>query len=177
MISAGLSFSISAYAIRNEVRSNGIRDFTFKPDPETSMRTSARNHFAGHIADVKSGAVNDEVILRTDDGLDIVAIITQGGAASLGLERNSTAFALVKASSVLVLVDFDSHKISARNCIAGTVSAVVKGAVNAEVEISVPEGAKIVSIITNDSVDRLGLAVGKPATAIFKASSVIVGIE
>ncbi|MFB9128524.1 transporter [Paraburkholderia dipogonis] len=135
MIGAGLSFSISAYAIRNEVRSIGIRDFTF-----TGVR------------------------LATD-------------ATSLGLERDSTAFALVKASSVLVLVDFDRHKISARNCIAGAVSAAVKGAVNAEVEISVPEGAKIVSIMTNDSADRLGLAVGKPATAIFKGASVIVGVE
>lgn len=63
--------------------------WTFKPEPEKRMRTSARNHFAGHIAD----------------------------------------------------------------------------------------GEKIVSIITNESVDRLGLAVGKPTTAIFKASGVIVGVE
>jgi molybdopterin-binding protein len=41
----------------------------------------------------------------------------------------------------------------------------------------IADGEKIVSIITNESVDRLGLAVGKPATAIFKASGVIVGVE
>ncbi|KVD96387.1 transporter [Burkholderia stagnalis] len=141
------------------------------------MRTSARNHFAGQVTAVKAGAVNDEVTLRTPDGLDIVAVITHGSAASLGLAAGSAAFALVKASSVVVMVDVDSNKVSARNCIAGTVSSVTKGAVNAEVAIAAPGGAQIVAIVTNDSVDRLGLVSGATATAIFKASSVIVGVE
>ena len=46
------------------------------------MRTSARNHFAGQVGAVKPGAVNDEITLRTQDGLDIVAVITHGSAAS-----------------------------------------------------------------------------------------------
>ncbi|KVQ05516.1 transporter [Burkholderia ubonensis] len=141
------------------------------------MRTSARNHFAGQVTAVKAGAVNDEITLRTQDGLDIVAVITHGSAASLGLSAGSAAFALVKASSVVVMVDADSSKVSARNCIAGTVSSVTKGAVNSEVAIAAPGGAQIVAIVTNDSVERLGLAGGKAATAIFKASSVIVGVE
>ncbi|PQV44711.1 molybdopterin-binding protein [Paraburkholderia sp. BL21I4N1] len=86
------------------------------------------------------------------------------------------AFALVKASSVIVMVDVAKNQVSARNCIAGTVSAVTKGAVNSEVTISAG-GAQIAAIITNDSVDRLALANGKAATAIFKASSVIIGVD
>lgn len=140
------------------------------------MRTSARNHLAGEVAEVKHGAVNDEVTLRTPDGLEIVAIITHGSAASLGLAAGKPAFALIKASSVIVMVDVAKSQVSARNCIAGTVSAVTKGAVNSEVTIAA-SGAQIAAIITNESVDRLGLASGKPATAIFKASSVIVGVD
>ncbi|EKS9799497.1 MULTISPECIES: TOBE domain-containing protein [Burkholderia] len=141
------------------------------------MRTSARNHFAGEVGAVKTGAVNDEITLRTQDGLDIVAVITHGSAASLGLAAGSKAFALVKASSVIVMVDVDNSKVSARNCVAGTVSSVAKGAVNSEVVIQAAGGAEIVAIVTNDSVDRLGLASGTAASAIFKASSVIVGVE
>ncbi len=141
------------------------------------MRTSARNQFEGQVVEVMNGAVNDQITLRTKDGLDLVAIITHGSAASLGLTQGIAAFALVKASSVIVMVDVTSNQVSARNCIAGTVSAVTKGAVNAEVTIAAPGGAQIAAIITNESVDRLGLASGKPATAIFKASSVIVGVD
>jgi molybdate transport system regulatory protein len=141
------------------------------------MRTSARNQFEGQVVEVLNGAVNDQVTLRTKDGLDVVAIITHGSATSLGLAQGKAAFALVKASSVIVMVDMSSQQVSARNCIAGTVSDVTKGAVNAEVTIAAPGGAQIAAIITNESVDRLGLARGKPASAVFKASSVIVGVE
>ncbi|WP_297355510.1 molybdopterin-binding protein [Paraburkholderia sp.] len=141
------------------------------------MRTSARNQFEGNVVELKQGAVNDEVTLRTQDGLEIVAVITHGSATSLGLAEGKPAIALVKASSIMVMVDVKSSQVSARNCIAGTVSAVTKGAVNSEVEIAAPNGAQIAAIITNESVDRLGLAAGKSATAIFKASSVIVGVE
>jgi molybdate transport system regulatory protein len=143
---------------------------------EHDMRTSARNQFIGEVAEVKHGAVNDEVTLRTQDGLEIVAIITHGSATSLGLAAGKKAFALVKASSVIVMVDVAKSQVSARNCFAGTVSAVTKGAVNSEVVIGAGS-AQIAAIITNDSVERLGLASGKAATAIFKASSVIVGVD
>ncbi len=141
------------------------------------MRTSARNHFTGNVTEVKAGAVNDEITLRTSEGLDIVAIITHGSAASLGLAAGKPAFALVKASSVIVMVDANSSQVSARNCLTGTIASVTKGAVNSEVIISAAGGAQIAAIVTNDSVDRLGLASGKTASAIFKASSVIVGVD
>lgn len=141
------------------------------------MRTSARNHFTGNVTEVKAGAVNDEITLRTSEGLDIVAIITHGSAASLGLAAGKPAFALVKASSVIVMVDANSSQVSARNCLTGTIASVTKGAANSEVIISAAGGAQIAAIVTNDSVDRLGLASGKTASAIFKASSVIVGVD
>lgn len=140
------------------------------------MRTSARNHFTGQITEVKTGAVNDEVTLRTQDGLDIVAVITHGSATSLGLAAGKPAFALVKASSVIVMVDA-TDKVSARNRVAGTVTAVTKGAVNSEVIVASASGAEIAAIITNESVDRLGLSSGSAASAIFKASSVIIGVD
>ncbi|AXF13824.1 TOBE domain-containing protein [Paraburkholderia caledonica] len=140
------------------------------------MQTSARNQFAGEVTKVTHGAVNDEVTLRTADGLEIVAIITHGSATSLGLAAGKKAFALVKASSIIVMVDVAKNQVSARNCIAGTVTAVTKGAVNSEVIIGAG-GAQIAAVVTNESAERLGLAAGNAATAIFKASSVIIGVQ
>ena len=68
-------------------------------------------------------------------------------------------------------------KISARNILKGKVVKIVRGAVNSEVIIELPGGTRLVSIITNSSVENLGLAEGKEAYAIIKASNVMVGID
>ncbi len=66
-------------------------------------------------------------------------------------------------------------KISARNMLAGTITKVAKGAVNAEVDLTLKGGEKIAAVITNESVDALGLRDGKAAFAIIKANWVIIG--
>ena len=68
-------------------------------------------------------------------------------------------------------------KISARNMLKGKIKRIKPGAVNTEVILELPGGFEIVSIITKESADRLGLAVGKEAYAIIKASNVMIGIE
>lgn len=68
-------------------------------------------------------------------------------------------------------------KLSARNVIKGKVVKVVKGAVNSEVVLELPGGTQVVSIITNSSVDALGLVEGKEAFAVIKASNVMVAVE
>lgn len=65
--------------------------------------------------------------------------------------------------------------ISARNQLTGTVSAIEEGAVNAIVKLDVAEGVAISSTISMEAVKELGLAVGKEATAIIKATSVMIG--
>lgn len=140
------------------------------------MKTSARNQFEGRVTALKTGAVNDEVEITTAQGVTIVAIVTHESAVGLGLALGKAAIALVKAPSVIVVTDGGGVRFSARNNLAGTVARVQAGAVNAEVVIDVPGGVSVAAIVTQDSADRLGLAVGKPATAIFKASSVIVGV-
>ncbi len=68
-------------------------------------------------------------------------------------------------------------KISARNMLKGKVVRILPGAVNTEITIELPGGVRVVSIITNASVENLGLAVGKEAYAIIKASNVMIGVE
>ena len=141
-----------------------------------NMKTSARNQFVGTITSLRSGAVNDEVEITLPSGQRIVAVVTQDSAQSLGLRTKMTAIALVKASSIVVATDLDGAKLSARNQLPGKVSAVTPGAVNAEVVIDLDGGGSIAAIVTEGSVKSLGLAVGKKAIALFKATSVIVAV-
>ena len=67
-------------------------------------------------------------------------------------------------------------KISARNQLKGKITEVKKGTTTAHVQIDI--GGKIITAsITNDSVDRLGLAAGKDAYAVIKASDVMVAVD
>ncbi|KXB32016.1 transporter [Dechloromonas denitrificans] len=65
-------------------------------------------------------------------------------------------------------------KISARNVFEGQITALRDGQVNAEVEVTTPGGDRIVAIVTEGSVQALGLAVGQPAIAYVKAPWVML---
>lgn len=65
-------------------------------------------------------------------------------------------------------------KISARNVFEGSITALVDGKVNAEVEVTTPGGDRIVAVVTEGSVASLELAVGKPVVAYVKAPWVMV---
>ncbi len=68
-------------------------------------------------------------------------------------------------------------KLSARNMLKGKVTQVKPGTVNTEVILELPGGAHIVAIITKESAENLGLAVGKSAYAVIKASSVMIAVD
>ncbi len=68
-------------------------------------------------------------------------------------------------------------KLSARNQLKGTVTEINEGAVNAIVKIDIGGGNVISATISMASVKELGLAVGKEAYAVIKATSVMVGID
>ncbi len=140
------------------------------------MVTSARNQFHGHVRGIVPGAVNDEIQLEVASGLQVVATITHDSVRSLGLEVGAPAFALVKASSVIVANDVEGARYSARNCFTGSVSRISRGAVNDEVVVDLGNGCSMVAIITRESTQALGLEQGVRATVLFKASSVIVGV-
>jgi len=69
------------------------------------MQTSARNVLKGTIRNLTHGAVNTEVIIEIAPGVEVVSIITKASAERLGLAVGSSAYAIVKASDVMVGVD------------------------------------------------------------------------
>jgi molybdopterin-binding protein len=68
-------------------------------------------------------------------------------------------------------------RISARNVLKGKVGKVTQGAVNSEVTVELPNGVKIVSVITKSSVKNLGLKKGKEVYAVIKASNVMIAVD
>ncbi len=141
------------------------------------MKVSARNAFKGNISAIQSGAVNAEVILTLPGGDSLVAIVTQDSIKSLGLTVGKKVVALVKAPWVMLAAGDSKLLFSARNQLKGSVSKVIMGAVNSEVSLTLPGGADVFAVVTNDAVSELQLAPGKPATAIIKASHVILAVE
>jgi molybdopterin-binding protein len=69
------------------------------------MRLSARNVLKGRIKKVKVGAVNTEVILEIGQGVEVVSIITKESAENLQLATGKDAYAVIKASNVMIAVD------------------------------------------------------------------------
>ena len=141
-----------------------------------TMKASARNQLTGKITGVRVGATYAEVDVSLKGGETLCASVTKESVDSLGLAVGGDVIALIKAPLVMIVKDFGGYKLSARNQLAGTVSRVQKGSVNAEVVIELAGGDAIAATITNDSVDSLGLAVGETATAVFKAGAVILGV-
>jgi molybdate transport system regulatory protein len=140
------------------------------------MKISARNVFKSKVTAVKTGAVNSEIDLTTAGGDKIVAVVTNDSVKSLGLAVGKEATALIKASSVLVLADGAGVKLSARNCLTGKITKITEGPVSAEVSIALSGGGSVHATITHDASAELGLKVGATATAVFKASSVILAV-
>ena len=140
------------------------------------MKVSARNVFRGTVSAVVDGAVNAEVELTLPGGDRIVAIVTEGSVRELGLAVGKEAVAFVKAPWVMLLAGPADIRFSARNQLSGTVSALSKGAVNSEVAITLAGGTVVHSVVTNEAVMELGLKVGDAATALIKASHVVLGV-
>src|SRR5574338_238460 len=120
------------------------------------MKISARNVFDGTVEAVKLGAVNSEVDVTLAGGKPVLAII--------------------KASSVMILTEGNGVKLSARNRLEGTISALTEGPVSTEVALTLANGNVVSATITHAASVALGLKVGTKATAIFKAPSVIIGV-
>jgi molybdate transport system regulatory protein len=132
------------------------------------MKISARNTFAGTVTKVARGAVNSEVDLTLKGGEKIAAVITNDSVDSLGLKEGKAAFAIVKASWVIIGKDLHKVKMSAK---------IAEGAVNSEVTLRLGGGSMLTAIITNESTHSLELKEDEHACAAFKASSVIIGVE
>lgn len=139
------------------------------------MKLSARNQFAGTVTKITEGAVNGIVTIDVS-GTPVSATISMTAIRELGLEPGKKAYAVIKATEVMVGLG-EHLTLSARNQFPGRVLSVEKGAVNSIVRIEALGGNTISATISNMAVEELGLEPGKAALAVIKATSVMVGID
>ncbi len=67
-------------------------------------------------------------------------------------------------------------RLSARNILPGTVIEIITGAVTSHVRLDLG-GSVVTAAITNEAVKELGLKVGAKASAVIKASDVMIGVD
>ncbi|AXK47912.1 molybdenum-binding protein [Aliarcobacter trophiarum LMG 25534] len=160
--------------IENLNRITDLNSGSLKTIRRLSMQISARNQIVGVIENITDGAVNSEVALKLKGENKIVSIITNSAVENLGLNKGDEVVAVIKSSNILLSTD-TNLKLSARNSLKGTIEAINVGAVNAEVIINIGNGDKVVSIVTMNSIEKMGLKVGTSVDAIIKASDIMIG--
>ena len=69
------------------------------------MKISARNSLKGKVKSIEIGAVNSEVVVELDNGLEVVSIITKDSAERLELAEGKEVYAVVKASDVMIAAE------------------------------------------------------------------------
>ena len=97
------------------------------------------------------------------------------GKVTFERQRNQRVLPADQLAPLIASLAGSSHTLSARNRMTGIVVAVKKDHVMAQVELACGD-FRIVSLMSRDACDALGLAVGKPATAVVKATNVIVEV-
>ena len=134
---------------------------------------SARNQFEGTVTKVQEGAVNGIVTVDVN-GTPVSATISMGSIENLGLKPGVKAYAVIKATDVMI--GKGRLELSARNQFPGRVTAVEEGAVNGLVKMEVLGGNTVTATISMGSIRDLGLKPGVDAVAVVKATSVMIGI-
>lgn len=92
----------------------------------------------------------------------------------IGSQRDSANRRIIPASEIDRLLAERASDMSARNRLTGVIKEIKREGLVAQVELQVTEPARVVAIITADAVDELGLQEGMKATAVVKATSVMI---
>ncbi len=147
---------------------------TLKTIGRLAMKISARNQIRGNIVLIQEDSVNAEVYIKLKSGYTIVSNITKASVINLNLKIDDEVTAFFKSSTVLLTKDLTLN-ISARNKLQGKIESINLGEINCEVIIDIGNSDKIASIVTSYSVKNLNLEVGIDASAIIKASDIMIG--
>lgn len=138
------------------------------------MKTSATNDWSGEVVSTHLGAVNAEVRVRLVSGHEVIAGVSLDAVRRLGLTPGQRVRVAVKASMIFLALDLEGYVLSARNQMSGEIEALLEGPVSALVTVRVSSDTAVRALITQTSLETLGLKQGQTVTAFFKAGAVIL---
>ena len=138
------------------------------------MKTSVRNQLHGAVQVVSKGAVNTEVVIAIGGADRLTAMVTNEGAAEMGLETGKEVMALIRESAVFLCTGEGVPAVSARHRLQGSVLRADEGAVVSGVAVELSGAKVITAMISLDSLAAMGLVPGTPVWVCFKASDVVL---
>lgn len=140
------------------------------------IRTSARNALRGRVVAMTEGPVSAEVGLEVAAGRILVATLTSRSLRELALFPGRAAIALVKAP-LIALVPAGAEPAGARNRVAGTIAAIERDAVSAEVILDIGGGKTLCATLAAEAEGASSFAAGDRATALIDPAHVILAVE
>jgi len=135
---------------------------------------SARNKIRGIVGEVRCEGVMGIVKVTAGEN-KITAVITADSVRDLKIETGKKVVAVIKATEVMIANT--PQKLSARNQLTGTISSLSKDSLMTIVKLDISENAGVTAIISTEAAEQLQLAVGSEATAIIKATSVMIAAD
>jgi|SRR5205823_1875630 len=106
-------------------------------------------------------------------GISVETLRRWDRAGRIRTRRDSANRRLVSAGEIARLRGSEGRELSARNRFRGTVREIKIEGLLAQVELEAGP-FRVVSVVTREAVEELGLKPGAPATAIVKATSVML---
>jgi molybdate transport system regulatory protein len=141
---------------------------------ESLRKTSARNTFSGIVRRIHQGDIQALVELETVGGDRITTMITNESVSRLGLKAGIPITAEVKAPWVLVQKTNAGAACSADNKLKGRIEKILKGEINTELVVRLPDGNRICSIISTGSARELALRTGEEVWMLFSCYAVVL---
>jgi len=164
--------------LENQEERLGYTGSVFNFLRRTSVKISARNTFIGIVSSICRSALYAEVTLALNGGLRLTAVVSNAAIDNLKLTTGMEAYAIVKASSVIVATGLHNNaRAIAGNIFSGTIASISQGAATTEVDIKTDGGIIISADITQGNSSSLGIKTGDYVCALFQASNVILGVS
>ncbi|MDA8135549.1 MAG: TOBE domain-containing protein [Desulfobacteraceae bacterium] len=163
---------VSSYVSFSE---DEFREITrFFTEKESGRKTSARNSFFGKIETIQQGDIQTRIELLTLGGHRVTTVITNDSVKRLGLKPGKWITAEVKAPWVILDKCLNDPESSADNRFQGIVEKIIRGEINTEYRVKIPDGTEICSIVTTESCRRLVLGEGDRVWVLFNSASVVL---